>query len=138
MDINEKIFELFDLIDQSSLDDDNILITELTSVDAEWDRLPAAKMEDLDRTLLAMAMMDSSIKVKRFDLAKKWTEIYLYKESHQEMIELYLGQLDFYQGNYKSAYERFKNAADLSNGRVFDERPEFSDLLINPDKYIKN
>lgn len=125
MDVNEKIFELFDLIDQSSDEDQDVLSGELTNVDAEWDNLPAAKMEDSDRTLLAMAMMDSSIKVKKFDLAKKWTDIYLYKESHQEMIELYLGQLDFYQENYKNAYERFKTACDLSNGRVFNERPEF-------------
>jgi hypothetical protein len=138
MDVNKKIFELFDLIDESSLEDDNVLSEELTNVDAEWDNLPAAKMEDSDRTLLAMAMMDSSIKVKKFDLAKKWTDIYLYKESHQEMIELYLGQLDFYQENYKNAYERFKTASDLSNGRVLNERPEFLDLLKNPDKYIKS
>jgi hypothetical protein len=138
MDVNKKIFELFDLIDESSLEDDNVLSEELTNVDAEWDNLPAAKMEDSDRTLLAMAMMDSSIKVKKFDLAKKWTDIYLYKESHQEMIELYLGQLDFYQEKYKNAYERFKTASDLSNGRVFNERPEFLDLLKNPDKYIKS
>jgi hypothetical protein len=138
MDVNKKIFELFDLIDESSLEDENVLSEELTNVDAEWDNLPAAKMEDSDRTLLAMAMMDSSIKVKKFDLAKKWTDIYLYKESHQEMIELYLGQLDFYQENYKNAYERFKTASDLSNGRVLNERPEFLDLLKNPDKYIKS
>jgi hypothetical protein len=44
MDINEKIFELFDLIDRSSLEDDDVLIMELTNVDAEWDKLPAAKI----------------------------------------------------------------------------------------------
>jgi len=34
MDVNEKIFELFDLIDQSSLEDDDTLSKELSNVDA--------------------------------------------------------------------------------------------------------
>lgn len=108
MDVNEKIFELFDLIDQSSLEDDDTLSKELSNVDAEWDKIPAAKMEDSDRTLLAMAMMDFSIKVKKFDLAKKWTDVYLYKESHQETIELYTGQLDFMKANTKTTMKSSK------------------------------
>ncbi|WP_262890416.1 hypothetical protein [Pedobacter mendelii] len=40
MDVNEKIFELFDHIDQYALENDTVLLKELTHLDNEWDKLP--------------------------------------------------------------------------------------------------
>lgn len=138
MSINETIFELYDHIDEYSLENDEKLSKELDYVNNSWDKLPEEKIEDTDRTLLAMSMMDLSLKVKNYNLAKKWTDIYLYKENNQEISDLYNGQLAFYQQKYDIAYKLFKSAFDLSNGRIFSERKEFLDLIKNPDKYIKS
>jgi hypothetical protein len=138
MNINETIFELFDHIDENSLESDAKLSKELDYVNNIWDNLPEEKIEDTDRTLLAMSMMDLSLKVKNYDLAKKWTDIYLYKEKNQEISDLYNGQLAFYQQKYDVAYHLLKNAFDLTNGRIFSERKDLLDIIVNPDRYIKS
>ncbi|MCF6348439.1 MAG: hypothetical protein L3J20_09095 [Flavobacteriaceae bacterium] len=137
MNVNEKIFELFDYIDENSLEEGESLLKHLTYVNSEWDVLPEIKMEDVDRTLLAILMIDLFMKVKDFDNMKKWIEVYLYDEQYQEQISFYNGKLEFEMGNYDKAYALFDEAFKLTNGRMLEGKGVYLDFYKNPEKYIK-
>jgi len=138
MNINEHIFELFDYIDENSDSENNALIGHLEYVDKAWNALPEPKLDDPDRTLLALPMMDLSLKVKKFEIAKKWIEIYLYEETDQGAIALYYGKLEFEKGNYNEAHDLFSKAFKLSNGRMMEGEGEYLELYLNPEKYMDN
>jgi len=137
MNINEKIFELFDYIDENSLEEGENLLKHLIYVNREWDALSEIKMNDVDRTLLAILMIDLFMKVKDFDNMKKWIEVYLYDEQYQEQISFYNGKLEFEMGNYDKAYALFDEAFKLTNGRMLEGKGVYLDFYKNPEKYIK-
>ena len=98
MDINENIFELFDYIDEYSELEGSDLAKHLDYVNTKWDALPDSKLEDPDRTLLALLVIDLFIKLKDFENAEKWIKVYLHDEVYPEQISFYNGMLIVQEG----------------------------------------
>jgi tetratricopeptide (TPR) repeat protein len=139
MDINAKIFELVDYLDKNLLNEDHYLLKKaIEYINTEWDKMPNEKMDDSDNTLLALVAIDICFKIKDFESAKKWIDIYLYEEEYRPTICFHLGELDFHKGNFKEAYELFKEAQILSKNRELQGREKYLDLVKNPNKYFTN
>lgn len=137
MSTNESIFELYDYIDENSLEEGSALKEHLVYVDKEWEKLPDDKLKDGDRTLLALPMIDLTLKSKEFALAKKWIDIYLYDENDRDHIALYEGKLEFEKGNFKQAYSLFEEAFKLSSGRMMEGKGVYQDFYLHPEKYYE-
>lgn len=138
MNINEKIFELFDYIDEYSLEDDEVLKKHLDYVDLEWGKLPDSKLDDTDRTLLADTMIDCYLRVKKFVEARNWIDIYLYGESFPEEVAFHNGRLEFEKGNFKEAYDLFDKAYKLSKGRMMQGKGKYQEFYLDPEKHIQS
>jgi len=138
MDINAKIFELVDYLDNKMNEDNNSLKQRIEYVNTKWDNMSDEKLEDSDRTLLALVAIDICLKISEFENAKKWIDIYLHKEEYRPTICFHLGELEFHKGNFKEAYELFKEAQEISRNRELQGREEYLDLVKNPSKYFSN
>ncbi len=138
MVIKEKIYELFDYIDNHALEEGNRLKKHLDYVDSEWNKLYSKKNDDSDRTLLALPMIDLTLKIKKFEMAKKWIDIYLDHESSEDEISLYNGKLEFEKLNYQKAHSLFKKSFELSNGRMMEGEGIYLDFYLNPEKYMND
>ncbi|MBS9775037.1 MAG: tetratricopeptide repeat protein [Tenacibaculum sp.] len=135
--INRKIFELVDCVGAIEKEDKIKQKKEIEYVNKVWDSLPSEKMQDTDRTLLALVMIDICLEINDFDTTEKWIEIYLHKQTYKPTINYHWGVLAFHKGDYQKAYDLFKEAQELSNNRELDEDPKYLDFYQNPEKYIK-
>ncbi|WP_055446371.1 tetratricopeptide repeat protein [Lacinutrix mariniflava] len=136
MNINEKIFELYDYIDEHSLDDNKELEKHLNFVNIEWDKLPDSKLDDSDRTLLADTMIECLFKTKNYQLAENWVNIYLDNKSFPEEVAFHYGRLEFEKENFEKALKLFKEAYKASKGRIIEGKGKYKDFFLHPEKYI--
>lgn len=137
MDINSKIFELYDYLNEHT-EGGKASVHAITFVDQEWEKMPEKKMQDDDRTLLALEMIGGALDNNDRTLAEKWADIYLLNEDYKPTICFQKGRIAFHFKEYQTAFNYFKEAQDLSNNRELKGQDKFLDLLKNPNKYFSN